>query len=82
MPTRNRMSTAKEAAAANDIGRSSSLRRATVAARRRAHRKRRSSLDVPALKTEFLNEILANQKGVVVAVPAAQKKHLLHVKRE
>jgi len=36
-------------------------------------------LDLPALKTDFLQEILSNLKGVVEAVPNAQKKHLLHL---
>ena len=47
--------------------------------RRRSLQERRSSLDLPALKTDFLNEILTNLKGVVEAVPNAQKKHLLQL---
>ena len=38
-----------------------------------------TALDLPALKTDFLQEILSNLKGVVEAVPAPQKKHLLHL---
>ncbi|MCP4571137.1 MAG: hypothetical protein GY838_02170 [bacterium] len=41
--------------------------------RRRALEERRTSLDLPALKTDFLNEILTNLMGVVEAVPNAQK---------
>ena len=47
--------------------------------RRRALRERRSSLDLPAIKTDFLNEILTNLKGVVEAVPNPQNKHLLQL---
>ena len=40
---------------------------------------RRSALDLPTLKMDFLQEILTNLQGVVEAVPAPQKKHLLHL---
>ena len=38
-----------------------------------------ASLDLPALKTDFLNEIPTNHKGVVKAVPIPPKKHLLQL---
>ena len=44
-----------------------------------ALKERRSALDLPALKTDFLKEILTNLQGVVDSVPAPQKKHLLHL---
>jgi len=37
------------------------------------------SLDLPALKRDFLDQILTNLEGVVRAVPAPQIKHLLHL---
>ena len=40
---------------------------------------KRQSLDLPAIKNDFLQEILVNLKGVVDAVPTPQKKHLLHL---
>jgi len=40
---------------------------------RQALRERRSALDLPALKTDFLQEILTNLRGVVDAVPNPQK---------
>jgi len=42
-------------------------------------REKRQSLDLPAIKNDFLQEILVNLKGVVDAVPTPQKKHLLHL---
>ena len=39
----------------------------------------RRSLDLPALKTDFLEQILTNLAGLVAAVPGPQKKHLLHL---
>ncbi|MBU8922290.1 MAG: recombinase zinc beta ribbon domain-containing protein [Bacteroidales bacterium] len=39
----------------------------------------REELDLPALQTEFIQEILTNLHGVVEAVPPAQKKHLLQL---
>ncbi len=46
---------------------------------REALRTQRQSLDLPALKTDFLHEILSNLREVVEAVPNPQKKHLLHL---
>jgi len=46
---------------------------------RQALKDRRSALDLPALKIDFLQEILSNLQGVVDAVPNPQKKHLLHL---
>ncbi len=40
-------------------------------------REKRQSLDLPAIKNDFLQEILVNLKGIVDAVPTPQKKHLL-----
>jgi len=42
-------------------------------------REKRLSLDLPAIKNDFLQEILVNLKGIVDAVPTPQKKHLLHL---
>ena len=39
----------------------------------------RVALDLPALRTDFLHEILTNLAAVVDAVPNAQKKHLLRL---
>ena len=36
-------------------------------------------LDLPALRMDFIHEILTNLRGVLDAVPSAQKKHLLHL---
>jgi len=47
--------------------------------RAKALKDRRSALDLPALKIDFLQEILSNLQGVVDAVPNPQKKHLLHL---
>lgn len=47
--------------------------------RRRALLEQRANLDLPALKTDFLGEILGNLRGVVAAVPIPQKKHLLRL---
>ena len=41
--------------------------------------RQRDELDLPALRMEFIHEILTNLQGVVEAVPAAQKKHLLQL---
>ena len=46
---------------------------------RQALQEKRTALDLPAMKMGFLQEILTNLKGVVDAVPAPQKKHLLHL---
>ena len=46
---------------------------------RAALQEQRASLDLPALRTDFLNEILTNLAAVVDAVPNAQKKHLLRL---
>ena len=40
---------------------------------------RRGALDIPAIKQDFIDQILTNLQGVVGAVPGAQKKHLLHL---
>lgn len=39
----------------------------------------RVALDLPAIRTDFLHEILTNLAAVVEAVPNAQKKHLLRL---
>lgn len=39
----------------------------------------REALDIPAIKQDFINQILTNLHAVVGAVPGAQKKHLLHL---
>ncbi len=44
-----------------------------------ALQEKRTTLDLPAMKMGFLQEILTNLKGVVDAVPIPQKKHLLHL---
>ncbi len=46
---------------------------------RQALQDQRTALDLPALKLDFLDEILSNLQGVIDAVPAPQKKHLLHL---
>jgi len=38
-----------------------------------------AALDLPALRTDFVHEILTNLAAVVDAVPNAQKKHLLRL---
>ena len=40
---------------------------------------RRQSLDLPALKRDFLDKILTDLQQIVEAVPNPQKKHLLHL---
>ncbi len=40
---------------------------------------RREALDIPAIKQDFIDQILTNLQGVVDAVPGAQKKHLLRL---
>lgn len=42
-------------------------------------REQRAALDLPAIRADFLNEILTNLSGVVGAIPAPQKKHLLRL---
>jgi site-specific DNA recombinase len=39
----------------------------------------RQSLDLPAIKQDFINQILTNLKAIVGAVSPSQKKHLLHL---
>ena len=39
----------------------------------------REALDIPAIKQDFIDQILTNLHAVVDAVPGAQKKHLLHL---
>jgi hypothetical protein len=39
----------------------------------------RQALDLPAIKQDFINQILTNLKAIVGAVPPSQKKHLLHL---
>ena len=46
---------------------------------RQTLREKRTTLDLPAIKTDFLHEILSNLRGVAEAVPPQQKKHLLHL---
>lgn len=46
---------------------------------RTALQEQRASLDLPALRTDFLHEILTNLAAVVEAVPNSQKKHLLRL---
>ena len=46
---------------------------------RAALQEQRAALDLPALRTDFLHEILTNLAAVVDAVPNSQKKHLLRL---
>jgi len=46
---------------------------------RDALKAKRHNLDLPALKHDFLDQILNNLEKVVGAVPPGQKKHLLHL---
>lgn len=46
---------------------------------RAALQEQRAALELPALRTDFLHEILTNLAAVVDAVPNAQKKHLLRL---
>jgi hypothetical protein len=46
---------------------------------RQALKEKRMALDLPALKMDFLEEILSNLKAVLDAVPVPQNKHLLHL---
>ena len=44
-----------------------------------ALQEQRAALDLPVMRADFLNEILNNLSGVVGAIPAPQKKHLLQL---
>lgn len=46
---------------------------------RSALQEQRAALDLPVTRGDFLNEILTNLSGVVGAIPAPQRKHLLQL---